>query len=179
MGEGWDKDAWILRAVQAGQYRVERDGRVFRRKFVAARGKHPPRVQWEPQPMSTHERTGRVFFQMRFEAITKSVLLNRVVALIHIPNPLGLPEVNHKFGNLQDNRDEMLEWAGRSAQEKHAFAHGLKANRGTANANAKLTPDAVDQIRTSSADPHALARTFGVTVQTIENVKARRTWEHV
>lgn len=176
---GWDKDAWILRAVAAGEYRVERDGRVFRKKRFKGSLRHPPRVWWEAQPLSTHAKTGRVFFQMRFEDRVKSVLLNRLVALVHIPNPLGLPEVNHKRGDLQDNRDEALEWAGRSGQEKHAFANGLKANRGSANSNAKLTPQAVIEIRTSSADAHTLARAFGVTVQAVENVKARRSWEHI
>jgi len=46
-----------------------------------------------------HKATGRVYFNMTWRGITKSVLVNRVVALRFLPNPLGLPQVNHIDGN--------------------------------------------------------------------------------
>lgn len=40
----------------------------------------------------------------------KVFLLHRVVAKAFIPNPNGLPEVNHKDENIQNNCVENLEW---------------------------------------------------------------------
>lgn len=40
----------------------------------------------------------------------KFYLLHRLVAQNFIPNPLGLPEVNHKNMRKSDNRVENLEW---------------------------------------------------------------------
>lgn len=174
-----DKDLWILRAVARGAYRVDRDGKVYRRKTLVKAPGEAPRAFWVPQVMTTHERTGRVFFNMRFQGVMKSVLLNRVVGLVHIPNPDNLPEVNHKFGNLQHNAADDLEWASRVEQEKHAFAHGLKANRGSSNANAKLTAAQVLEIRASPASHREIARAFAVTLSTVRSVINRTTWQHI
>ena len=60
--------------------------------------------------------------------------------------------------------------------------HDLRA-RGSRHGGAKLTEDVVREIRRRYADDHqtfdALARTFGVSPQTISLVIHRRTWRHV
>ena len=54
---------------------------------------------------------GRGYFQMglRKEGKTHRPLLHRLVAKAFVPNPLNLPEVNHK-GRKSDNRAIKLEW---------------------------------------------------------------------
>ena len=55
--------------------------------------------------------------------ITKRI--NRLVAETFIPNPLNLPEVNHKDGNKHNNSVNNLEWVTKSENMKHAFRSGL------------------------------------------------------
>lgn len=55
--------------------------------------------------------------------ISKSV--HRLVAETFIPNPLGLPQVNHIDGNKLNNNIHNLEWCTRSENMLHAHKHGL------------------------------------------------------
>jgi hypothetical protein len=47
--------------------------------------------------------------------------VHRVVATCFIPNPLNLPEVNHKWGIKTDNRVSELEWSTSSKNKEHAW----------------------------------------------------------
>jgi hypothetical protein len=174
----WDKDAWILEAIAKKMIVPREDGAVFRFAGV----KDGKRV-FERIKVSTHAKSGRVYFNLTHAGITKSVLLNRVIGLAFLPNPEGHPEVNHLDGDKAHNAVANLEWAGRSAQEKHAFAHGLKSIRGSANGNAKLTAQDVLDIRSDHQNNDVpivtLAETYKVSKRTIEDVLKRKTWEHL
>ena len=52
-------------------------------------------------------------------------LTHRVVAETWLPNPEGLPEVNHKDGNKQNNHIDNLEWCTRLENVQHAIETGL------------------------------------------------------
>lgn len=51
-------------------------------------------------------------------------LIHRLVATAFIPNPLDLPQVNHKNGNGLDNRAENLEWVTNRDNALHAKENG-------------------------------------------------------
>jgi hypothetical protein len=52
--------------------------------------------------------------------------VHRLVALAFTPNPLALPEVNHKDGNKENNCAGNLEWVDRSGNVRHSYASGKR-----------------------------------------------------
>jgi hypothetical protein len=52
---------------------------------------------------------------------SKTHRVHRLVAKAYIPNPEGLPEVNHKDGDKLNNDVTNLEWCDRSHNQQHAF----------------------------------------------------------
>ena len=56
--------------------------------------------------------------------------VHRLVAMTFIPNPLGLPLVNHLNTNTTDNYFENLEWSTYSENVIHSIEHGNWYTRG-------------------------------------------------
>lgn len=187
----FDKDAWIKKALSIGYLVAREDGTVYRRKHITADGRTMSRelVQIKPR---IHRKTGRVFFDLTFLGIKKSVLLNRVIALAFLPNPLNLPQVNHIDGDKEHNYlrqptpelrakwgEFQLEWSSGVDNEKHAHRTGLKTGRGSQNSNAKLTGNDVLAIRASQASDVEVAEQYGVARSTIVNIRKGKTWQHL
>ncbi len=187
----FDKDAWILEALRVKYIIAREDGTVWRRKWISTDLKSMSR-EVHSVKFRTHKATGRVYFNMTFKGVTKSVLVNRVIALAFLPNPLNLPQVNHIDGDKSHNYlrqptpeliekygEFQLEWSSAADNEKHAHSNGLKTGRGSQNSNAKLTVPEVLEIRASRESPAVLAKRHGVARSTIINIKEKKTWTHV
>lgn len=56
-----------------------------------------------------------------------SFKVHREVAKLFLPNPGGLPQVNHKDGNKGNNAAENLEWCTNAENARHAVKSGLWA----------------------------------------------------
>ncbi|MFA5423636.1 MAG: NUMOD4 domain-containing protein [Phycisphaerae bacterium] len=96
-------------------------------------------------------------------------------------------EINHKNGIKADNTLKNLEYCTRSENIKHAYAKGLikfcKEQRGENNHAAKLKIEDVLKIRRLYEETQIrqkeLARNFGVSPVTINDIIKKRRWAHV
>ncbi|QOT13699.1 HNH endonuclease (plasmid) [Paenibacillus sp. JNUCC32] len=104
----------------------------------------------------------------------KMFLVHRLVAIAFIPNPDGLPEVNHRNGIKTDNFVSNLEWCDRKYNIRHAFATGLfdgRRVRGEDNGNSKLKDYQRMEILADQRTLSEIAKDYGVTPQAIWHIK--------
>lgn len=93
------------------------------------------------------------------------------------PRPPGM-QVNHKDLNKLNNSAENLEWVTPGDNTRHAARAGRIAH-GVDHRSAKLTPADVLVICSSGESRDALARRYGVSLNSIAAVQTGRTWKHV
>jgi hypothetical protein len=90
-------------------------------------------------------------------------------------------EVAHLDGDMTNARADNLKWVSKVENRAHRKLHGTH-DAGENNSNAKLTDDAVREIRSYplyQIDMKELARRFGVSLRTIDCARRGRTWRHV
>lgn len=105
--------------------------------------------------------------------------VGRLVAMAFIPNPLGLPEVNHKDGNKANNCVLNLEWTTGAQNKTHAWETGLyptpKPPTGIKSYLSKLTQEQVDAIR-AVPSIRDLAKMYGVHHSIITGIRKGRRY---
>lgn len=69
--------------------------------------------------------TGYYRVSLASKGKSKNASVHRTVALAFVPNPLGLPAVNHKDGNKLNNAASNLEWVTYQQNTHHARDNGL------------------------------------------------------
>lgn len=110
-------------------------------------------------------------------------LLHRLVAITWIPNPLGLPQINHLNGVKADVRSENLEWCTAAGNSQHAHRTGLvnldtdtfraSVRRNAFKAHAatrKLTYEQADDARRRFAEGERkshIAKSLGIAFATL------------
>lgn len=180
MSVSFNKDRWITDAIMKRYLIVQQDGQIFRANKASTEGEVRKESGYHNVKVQVHKKSGRVYFNMQWRGIKKSVLVNRVVALRYLQNPDGLPQVNHIDGNKENNALSNLEWSSGSDNEKHAHKTGLKSGRGSGNANAKLTAQDVVDIRACiGCSIRQLTEKYGVSRSTITNIISRKSWDHI
>ncbi len=109
--------------------------------------------------------------------------VHRMVAELFLPNPLGLPCVNHIDGNKLNNHIDNLEWCTYGENLSHAFKSGLRNCNGENNPGSKLTREQVLEIRKSYVkgkhcdnNSYGLAKKYGVSARCILDVVNNKTW---
>lgn len=95
------------------------------------------------------------------------------------PIPKGM-QINHKNGVKTDNRLSNMELVTPSQNIQHAHDTGLaKSLQGERRREAKLSDEAVREIRASGERQRVLANKYGVHQSIISEVKNRKRWAHV
>src|SRR2546429_529520 len=105
-------------------YEVSNLGRIrsFRKRGVRE-------LATEPHFIGLHD-NGKGYLSV---GVGKTQGLHVLVAKAFVPNPLGLPEVNHRNGIKHDCRADNLEWTTPSQNLQHAVDNGLyRPSRGEA-----------------------------------------------
>ena len=82
-----------------GRYEIDTEGNVFSLRFR------------ENKPLKgSITNSGYLTVQLYGDNGTKTITVHRLVAQTFIPNPLGLPQINHKDENRLNNSASNLEW---------------------------------------------------------------------
>ena len=107
--------------------------------------------------------------------------VHRLVAQTYLPNPKGLPQVNHIDGNKQNNHLSNLEWVTNKENYYHAKSLGLTATPPSRDNNpqSKLTTFQLESIA-AEYKPHsrehgirALSRKYGVAHSTLSRLVSK------
>ena len=88
------------------------------------------------------------------------------------PCPEGCQTL-HADDDPSNNRLENLSWGTPKENHRTINRHGSR------NGRAKLSEDDVRAIRSSSLRHHELARHYGVSSTTIENIRNRKLWRSI
>lgn len=122
-----------LRAVSGydGIYGVAADGRIWRydRTWITGHHnviKHHKAAGWVSR---RPQNNGYILVTLKKDGGGKTFLQHRIVAKAWVPNPLGLPQVNHLNGVKCDNRSENLEWCTAGENMLHTYGLNLCASR--------------------------------------------------
>ena len=98
--------------------------------------------QAHPDGEIRNTKTGRIFQadtkkhpyrQVTIQPNDQSRSVHKLVAITFCPNPMNLPQVNHKDGNKRNNRSENLEWVTASDNVKQAIAMGREVSKNRSN----------------------------------------------
>lgn len=98
----------------AGLYEISNTG-VVRGK----NGIRKPQLSWD----------GYLYVKLCNNGHEQKHKIHRLVAMAFIPNPQGLPEINHKDENKQNNHVDNLEWCTRIYNNRYGM-RGKKAGIG-------------------------------------------------
>lgn len=175
------KEVWKAVAGYEGLYEVSSEGRI---RGIPRFIRHPRGgcrlwagkilVEW---PMYT----GYVAVTLCSDGRRKVRTVHSIVAeAFHGPRPLGW-DVAHYDGNRKNNTASNLSWKTRAANHADKIRHGT-TNRGERQGQAKLTNGVVKKVRKLHSDGMSgcgIAKKFGVSPTTINNVLRRVTWAHV
>lgn len=73
--------------------------------------------------------SGYLVVELKYNNKSTKKLVHRLVAEAFIPNPLNLPEVNHKDCDKSNNKQSNLEWVSKLENAAHAKQNGRRCKR--------------------------------------------------
>jgi hypothetical protein len=115
--------------------------------------------------------------------MVKNMRVSRMVALKYHPNPMGLPEVNHKDANKDNNHWSNLEWCTGFENREHSKENGLSL-KGEKHKLAKLKDAEVLEIRRRVGAGESYVKVWGAYKDRIgwwsfRDICRGNTWKHL
>lgn len=177
-----NNEIWIDINGYEGSYQISNMGRVKSLDRYITNGKYENRlIKGKVKAIGKNNRDYCIIVLYKND-VGKTNLIHRLVALHFIPNPDNKPDVNHKFGNKDDNRFFMLEWNTKVENTNHAIRNGLIMQNGEDSVLSKLTEYDVLEIRKLNREGWKnidLSYKFKVCNQNISLIVNRKAWKHV
>lgn len=126
-------------------------------------------------------KNGYVYSNLWMKNSCKRAALHRLVAGAFIDNPMCKPIINHKDFDPLNNNSNNLEWVTQSENCQHAIAAGrLPNNKGENHGMSKLNERKVKEIISRKDEIGSkLAIEYGVSPQTIYDIKKGKRWKHL
>jgi len=169
-----------------GLYQISNLGRVksLGRFYNPGREGTPSRYLKEYIKDGAYDKKGYLRIGLSKNGVTETHKLHRLVAIHFIDNQNKYPQVNHKNGVKDDNKEENLEWVNNSINQKHAYRTGLNISRkGEKHAMSKLKNKDVKQIRTlySSGmyNQTEIAIKYDITQANVSEIVRNKTWQNI
>lgn len=167
-----------------GYYEVSSFGRVksLPRRVPCGSGRETRLV---PEKILANSRRGYTFVQLRIDGMEYRESVHRLVTEAFIPNPKGLPFVNHKDGDKTNNRADNLEWCTPKENINHALGMGLMrfvGSPGEKNGKSRLTQSQVNEIKAMCLDgksQRSASRKFGVSSQHVGRIVRGTRWKSI
>jgi len=106
------------------------------------------------------------YVQVNFSRRSRE-LVHRLVGVAFIPNPLNLPEINHKDGDKLNNKVNNLEWATSSFNKRHALETGLR------KAGPRMSTEDIAKVRYYSKEGKSgveIAKMFNISTATVSKI---------
>lgn len=106
-------------------YLVTTDGKVYNTKAAVGLLRKGPKLlkSWPNKNTNYHT----VVLRNGIDK-PKCVYVHRLVAEVYLPNPLKLPEVNHKDMDKSNNSVSNLEWVNRKQNKQHQLLNTKRKN---------------------------------------------------
>ena len=161
-------EKWIPVTGFEGVYDVSNQGYVRTRdKIIKCRSGGERKVSGKVLSNYTQGK-GYLAVGLSKNNIYKTVSVHRLVAKHFIPNPLNLPQVNHKDGNKKNNHYKNLEWSNCKDNISHALKTGLSG---------KLSKDVVIEIFNHKGINKEMSDKHNIDKSTVSLIKTGKLWK--
>lgn len=150
-----------------GAYLVSDEGEIFN----ASSGR-----RLTPYPVGAPDRLGRRYLGFRALGEPRQVHV-AVCEAFHGPRPEG-HHAAHGDGDKTRNRADNLAWKTPLQNAADKIVHGTQPH-GVVHHNAKLTDDAVRDIRSTTGPQADMMRKYGVSQQLVSQIRNGKGWPHV
>ncbi len=122
--------------------------------------------------------------QLHIDKQHKVFSVHRLLAQGFIPNPLNLPQINHRDGNGLNFALNNLEWCTPGQNVKHAHDTGLfKPNyaKGTQIPQAVINEEIAYKIKYEhkGMTQKQRATLYGVSRSLVQSIDNNRSWKHI